>query len=74
MDKLINCNCFQVEELGVKVNGDERLRIKECLLARIPEDVTREDLEHASELISEYFSTIVEFLEYTERMKVDIPD
>mgnify|MGYP000185014128 CR=1 FL=1 len=74
LNSLRECSWFHLEKLGVKVGGDGRLRLAEGVLSEISEEETRQNLKSASDLIGDYLSVLIEFLENPERMSIDLPD
>ena len=73
LTSLLECGWFNLEKLGVKVGGDGRLRLVEGVISEIPEEETKQNLRSASDLIGDYISVLIEFLENPERMKIDLP-
>jgi len=74
LNSLRECNWFHLEKLGVKVGGDDRLRLNEGVIVEIPEEESKKNLQSASDAIADYLSILIEFLEYPERMQIDLPD
>ena len=74
LTSLLECSWFNLEKLGVKVGGDGRLRIVEGVISEIPEDEIKQNLKSASDLIGDYLSVLIEFLENPERMQINPPD
>lgn len=66
IDSLIDCSWFNLNELGVEVGGDDRLRLQKGVVREIPEEETKENLKSASDLIADYFTIVVKFLENPE--------
>ena len=74
LNSLRECSWFHLEKLGVKVGGDGRLRLAEGVISEISEEETRQNLKSASDLIGDYLSVLIEFLENPKRMGIDLPD
>jgi len=74
LNSLRECSWFHLEKLGVKVGGDGRLRLAEGVLSEISEEETRQNLKSASDLIWDYLSVLIDFLENPGHMQIDLPD
>ena len=74
LNSLRECSWFHLEKLGAKVGGDGRLRIVEGVISDIPADETKQNLKSASNLIADYFSVLIAFLENPGHMQIDLPD
>lgn len=74
INNLITSSWFHLQELGVDVGEDKRLRIKGEVISGVPEDEPKENLQSASDLISDYFTIVAKFLENPELIKSEPPN
>jgi len=62
IDTLIDLQWFHLEKLGLEVGNDERLRIGEGVIGKIPEEENRKKLEYARDFIADYFSLATKYI------------
>jgi len=62
IDTLIETQWFNLEELGLTVGNDERLRIGEGVIGKIPKKESRQKLEYARDFIADYFSLTTKYI------------
>jgi len=67
INNLIECNWFYLYEFGIDIGGDGRLRLKEEVISRVPEDEPQRNLKSASDFIADYFSTAAEYIEHPDQ-------
>jgi len=68
-NNLITSSWFHLQEIGLDIGEDGRLRLKEKIISEIPEEEIKGNLKSASDLIADYFTIVVKFLENPELIK-----
>lgn len=67
INNLIECSWFYLQELGVAVGNDGRLRLKKGIISEVPRNETKNNLKSASDFISDYFSVVIEYIEHPNK-------
>jgi len=70
---LFECCWFHLEEIGIGVGGDERLRLEKGVFSKIEDSASKRVLEAASDYISDYFAIVSKYIQNPKLMDSETP-